>query len=101
MSLKRLALANKMGFEYYLVVSYEIILYQHCKFSTNYRSAVIDIAKYGNEAAVDGATIQLYKTFKGTQSPIIPTLVLTVPTILRNGTERNACSVKYLFYGTD
>ena len=34
-----LALANKMGFEYYLVVSYEIILYQHCKFSTNYRSA--------------------------------------------------------------
>ena len=60
------------------MVSYEIILYQHCKFSTNYRSAVIDIAKYGNEAAVDGATIQLYKTFKGTQSPIIPTLVLTV-----------------------
>ena len=64
-----------MGFEYYLVVSYEIILYQHRKLSTNYRFAVID--KYGKEAAVDGA-IQLYKIFKGTQSPIIPTLVLTV-----------------------
>ena len=68
-------IANKMGFEYYLVVSYEIILYQHCKFSTNYRSAVID--KYSKEAAVGGA-IQLYKMFKGTQPPIIPTLVLTV-----------------------
>ena len=51
-----------MSFEYYLVVSYEIILYQHCKFSTNYRSAVID--KYGKEAAVGGA-IQLYKIVKG------------------------------------
>ena len=43
-----------MGFEYYLVVSYEIILYQHCKFFTNNRSTVID--KYGKEAAVGGAT---------------------------------------------
>ena len=40
-----------------------------------YRSAVID--KYGKEAAIGGA-IQLYKIFKGAQSPIIPTLVLTV-----------------------
>ena len=61
-----------MGFEYYLVGGYEIILYQHSKISTNYRSAVID--KYGKEAAVGGA-IQLYKIFKDT---IIPTLVLTV-----------------------
>ena len=60
---------------YHLVVSYEIIIYQHCIFYTNYRSAVID--KYGKEAAVGGA-IQLYKIFKGIQSPIIPTLVLTV-----------------------
>ena len=44
-------------------------VYQHCKFSTNYRSAVID--KYGKEAAVGGA-IQLYKILKGTQSPILP-----------------------------
>ena len=62
------SLANKMSCEYYLVVSYEIILYQDCKFS-----AASD--KYGKEAIVGGA-IQLYKIFKGTQSPIIPTLVL-------------------------
>ena len=65
----------KTGFEYHLVVSYEIILYQHCKFSTNYHSAVID--KYGKEAAVGGA-IQLYKIFKDAHSSIIPTLILTV-----------------------
>ena len=59
-----------MGFEYYLVVSYEIILYQHCNFY-----------KYGKEAAVDEA-IQLYKIFKGTQSPIIPTVVLTVALLM-------------------
>ena len=35
------------------------------------------IDKCGKEAAV-GGTIQLYKIFKGTQSSIIPILVLTV-----------------------
>ena len=72
-----------MGFEYHLVVSYETILYQlyYNIYTILYYPQIIVllavIDKYHKEAAVGGA-IQLYKIFKGTQSPFIPTLILTV-----------------------